>query len=509
MKVFPTQPWPRIAGIRIWMQILALSTLTGSGLGQPFWPQFRGPTGQGVATGARPPLAFSMTNALWATALPPGHSSPCVWGDRIFLSSCETNKLECRAYERASGRLLWAKPVPTEKIEATHPFNNPAAATPAADAAHVVFYFGSYGLLAYTHDGRLAWERKLPAPVSRGNYGSASSPILCGDLLVQALDTDEGGSRLLALNRATGETAWETPRPLFSCGWSTPVVWPGNGKPQIVLLGSKKLTAYAPADGKELWSVAGFPLETSPSPAFDDQQVFAGSAGIGGRSNPKFEGSGWAELLQFDTNQDGKIQITEVPESYRLVQRPQLPEGHPGRILPFPVRGMLEGMDKDKDGAATKEEWDLAMGEFEQMDAPILMALRPGAAKSDGPQPVAWKALRGIPEIPSPVCYQGKLFLVRDGGLVQCLAADSGSVIYQERLGVPGGYAASPVAADGRVYFASQSGTITVIDAGANQLKILATNALGESITATPAMADDKLYVRTEKHLFAFAARQN
>lgn len=467
----------------------------------------RGPAGQGVSSSAHPPLAFSTTNALWATELPAGHSSPCIWGGKIFLSTFESNRLECRAYDRASGRLLWAKPVPAEKIEATQPFNNPAAPTPAADAARVVFYLGSYGLLAYTHEGNLVWERKLPAQVSRGSYGSASSPVLCGDLLIQALDTDEGGSRLLALTRATGEKAWETPRPQFSSGWSTPVVWTGKGKPQIVLLGSKILTAYDPADGKELWSVPGFPIETAPSPAFDDKQVFACSTALGGRSSPKLDASTWQDLLQFDVKKDGNIQITNVPESYRLLIRPELPKGHPGRTLPFPVRGWLQSMDKDKDGAVTKEEWDSAMGNFERMDAPVLMALRPGDANGDGTPPLAWKVQRGIPEIPSPVCYQGKVFLVRDGGLVECVAADSGTVLYQERLGVAGGYAASPIAADGRLYLASESGTITVIDAGSDQLKVLASNALGEGITATPAMAEDKLYVRTEKHLFAFGPR--
>ena len=133
--------------------------------------------------------------------------------------------------------------------------------------------------------------------------------------------------------------------------------------------------------------------------------------------------------------------------------------------------------------------------------------LRPGNTNGDGTPEVAWKIQRGIPEIPSPVCYEGKVFLVRDGGLVECLNADSGTVLYNERAGVGGGYAGSPIAANGRLYLASQSGTIIVIDASSDQLKVLASNALGEKITATPAMAEDKLYVRTERHLFAFGAR--
>jgi outer membrane protein assembly factor BamB len=476
---------------------------------QPLWPQFRGPTGQGIAPSAHPPIEFSKSDALWATEVPPGHSSPCIWGSKIFLTTWAEKKLECRAYDRSSGKLAWAKPVKAETIEKTHAFSNPAAPTAAADAERVIFYFGSYGLLAFKHDGELAWEKQLPAQVSRGKYGSGSSPVLCDDLVILALDSDDGASRLLAFKRRTGEQAWEAPRPLFSAGWSTPVVWPGNGKSEIVVLGSRKLVAYDPAEGKELWSVAGFPMETVPSAAFDNDHLFACSAGMGGRSNPQFEAAAaWIDVLRYDSNKDGKIQFSEVPENYRLLQRPELPEGHPGRLFPAPLRPMLERMDKDKDGAVSHEEWTEALGAFEKMDVPVLMALRRSAEERDlGTNRVSWKTSRGIPETPSPLCYQGRLFLVRDGGLVQCLEAATGAVLYHERLGVPGGYSASPVAADNRVYLASQSGTISVIDARPNTLKVLARNALGEKITATPALVEDKIYVRTEKHLFAFGGR--
>src|SRR5215472_2851122 len=131
---------------------LFLCALSWQAMSQPFWPQFRGPSGQGISTSAKPPIKLNKTDAAWATELPPGHSSPCVWGDRIFLSSFSDGKLECRAYDRPSGKLLWAKPVNAEKIEKTHAFSNPAAPTPAADEKRVVFYFGSYGLLAFKHD---------------------------------------------------------------------------------------------------------------------------------------------------------------------------------------------------------------------------------------------------------------------------------------------------------------------------------------------------------------------
>lgn len=471
--------------------------------GQPYWPQFRGPQGQGVSTSAHPPLTFSTDKALWQTEVPPGHSSPVIWGGKIFFTCVEGKALDCRAYDRASGKLLWSRLVPAEKIEETQAFNNPAAPTAAVDAERVVFYLGSYGLLAFTHEGKPVWDKKLPIQVSRGHYGSGTSPILCNDLIVLANDTDEGGSRLLAFKRSSGELAWEAPRPLFTAGWSTPILWSEAGQPEIVLLGSKKLVAYQPETGKELWSVPGFPLETACSPAYEGERLLVCSAGVGGRSNSKFESDGWKQLIAFDKNQDGKVQFAEVPEGFHLIIRPELPEGHPGRLLPFDTREMIKGMDEDKDGALSEQEWTKSMDAFQSLDSPVLMAIRGGTTPKE--ERVVWKHGRGIPEIPSPLAYHGKAFLVRDGGIVQCIDIAEGKVLYEERLGTLGGYAASPIGAQDRVYLASQSGTITVIDADSNSLKVLAKNPLGEKISATPALAGDVIYVRTDKHLYAFA----
>ena len=482
---------------------LALLLVPWSSVGQPFWPQFRGPLGQGLSTSARPPVTFSRTNALWSTDLPPGHSSPVIWGNRIFVTCVEGEKLDCRAYDRSNGKLLWSKPVTVDKLEEAQAYNNAAASTPAADADLVVFYFGSYGLLAFNHAGEPLWEKKLPRQVSRGHYGAGTSPILCNDLVVLANDTDEGGSRLLAFKRKSGEQAWEAPRPLITAGWSTPVLWSGAGSPELVLLGSKKLVAYHPETGKELWSIPGFPLETTCSPAFEGDRLFACSSGIGGRSSEKFEFDGWKQLVAFDKNKDGKVQFEEVPENFHLIIRGELPEGHPGRTLPFNTREMIQGMDSDKDGALSESEWNKAMDAFVSMDSPVLMAVRGGPGPKDDER-IAWKYGRGIPEIPSPLACRGKVFLVRDGGILQCIDSAKGTVLYQERLGVLGGYAASPVSAQDHVYLASQSGTVIVVDAASDSLKILARNPLGEKISATPALAENAIYVRTEHHLFAF-----
>src|SRR5215831_5215325 len=205
---------------------LLLFLLCSAGLSsvkaQPFWPQFRGPNGQGVTDSAHPPTTFSSSeHALWSVEVPPGHSSPCVWGGRIFLSTFQADKLQCRAHDRATGKLLWTRDVPAKKMERTQAFNNPAAPTPAAGKDYVIFYFGSFGLLCFSHEGKELWHKELPVPVSGRNYGSASSPILVGDLAVQVLDSDDGSGRVLALEPSTGRTVWEAPRPLYSAGWST------------------------------------------------------------------------------------------------------------------------------------------------------------------------------------------------------------------------------------------------------------------------------------------------
>ncbi len=147
--------------IAVLLALLHIACSCARADGRTAWPQFRGPNGQGISASAHPPVVFSKASAAWSVEVPPGHSSPAVLGDKIFLTAFEAKKLDCRAYDRTTGKLLWAKPVAAEKIEETHAFSNPAAATPAADADHVVFYIGSYGLLAYTHDGQLSWERKL------------------------------------------------------------------------------------------------------------------------------------------------------------------------------------------------------------------------------------------------------------------------------------------------------------------------------------------------------------
>jgi outer membrane protein assembly factor BamB len=164
-------------------------------------------------------------------------------------------------------------------------------------------------------------------------------------------------------------------------------------------------------------------------------------------------------------------------------------------------------MDINKDGKITREEWDVMREMFAKAGNAVL-ALRAGGKGDITTSHLEWKATRSLPYVCSPVLHRGRLFTVKSGGLASCYEAKTGRVIYQdERLDAVGDYYASLVAADGNVLAISQKGIATVIDAGADSLKILAHNDLGEQVMATPAIVQGKLYVRTANQLFAFGEK--
>ncbi|MBE7503930.1 MAG: PQQ-binding-like beta-propeller repeat protein [Verrucomicrobiales bacterium] len=471
------------------------------------WPQFRGPNGQGLAPTARIPSRFGPdTNVLWKTPVPTGHSSPVVWNDRLFLTAkdkARPNELVTFAIDTTNGRLLWHQAVESTSPAGFHPLNHPASSTPAVDAERVYVYFGTYGLLAYDHAGTRVWQRRLEPPKSK--YGMATSPILHGDTLILAQDGDGNASHLLAVHRATGQTVWEQPRPLFKAGWSTPMIFSHDGSDELIVLGSRRLTAYDPVTGQERWWLGGFPEETVGVPVAGDGLLFASAAALGGRGDDYLDAAAtWKMTVEeFDRDRDNQIQRDEMTSGFAFIQRPELPRDNPGYGLP--VRDMdvlLQIFDHDKDGLISEAEWMQTMAGFAAHSQPYLAALRPGATRNARPSHLAWEIRRGIPETPSLLHCQGKLYLVRDGGVLTCLEAATGKELFRERIGAPGQYIASPVAAGDQLVVASVPGIVTVL-ALADELQILARNEFRESIFATPAVAGNRLYLRTAAHLYA------
>ncbi len=206
---------------------------------------------------------------------------------------------------------------------------------------------------------------------------------------------------------------------------------------------------------------------------------------------------------KFDRNHDNQIQRDEMTKGFAFIQRPELPKDNPGYGLP--VRSMdtlLKIFDHDKNRIISEAEWMETMSGFAAYSQPNLLAIRPGATRDAGKSHVAWGIRRGIPETSSLLYCRGKLYLLRDGGLLTCLEASTGKELFRQRIGASGQYIASPIAAGDKIVVASVRGVVTVIQVD-DKLKILARNNFGEKIFATPAIAENKIYLRTIGHLYA------
>ena len=462
--------------------LLCASTVAWSVFGAANWPQFRGPEASAVAVDGEPPVHFSpASNVLWKVALPPGNSSPVIWGDRVFLTAFDKPKLQATCLDRRDGKTLWSQTLTAERIEPTHRTATPAAPTAVTDGQWVYFYCGSFGLVAYDFEGREQWRRPFPPP--NLDFGTGASPILIGDLLILNRDQDLG-SELLAVDKRTGKTVWRTDRSEFRRGFATPFVWRHDGIEELVVPGSLWLKSYDLKDGSERWTVSGTSRVPCSSPAVGDGLLFSASWNIGGDEDDRVVMPPFEEFArEHDGNKDGNLKADEMPAG--------------------PVRERFPQMDLNKDGVVTAAEWQM-MREMFAKTGNALLAIRPGGRGDITATHVAWKVTRGLPYVASPLYHRGRVYTIKNGGLVSCYDAKTGKVFYQdERLDAPGDYYASIVAAGDKVFLSSLNGVVTVLQAG-DDLKVLARNRFGESISATPAIVEGKLYLRTASQLFGF-----
>jgi len=242
------------------------------------WPRFRGPNGAGVAeTSALPDSIGLDKHVVWKTALPPGHSSPVISGDHIFLTAFEGDKLFTFALDRGSGNILWRRESPRDRHEKLDTQNSPSSPTPAADGRSVYVFFPDYGLLSYTFDGKERW--RTPLGPFDNMYGMGVSPILAGDKVVLVCDQMHD-SFAAAFSQADGMQAWKTPRPQALSGHSTPIVYRPQregvqgGGIQIIAPGSFRLDAYDLASGKSVWWVNGLASEMKSVPVLDGDTIY-------------------------------------------------------------------------------------------------------------------------------------------------------------------------------------------------------------------------------------------
>jgi outer membrane protein assembly factor BamB len=472
----------------------------------PDWPQFRGPNATGIARGSKaPPTEFGPAkNVLWKTPLPAGHSSPVFWGDRIFLTGydAERKQLLLMSLDRTTGKQLWRQEVPYEKLANVHVVSTPATATPVVDGERVYAYFLDAGLVAYTLDGALAW--KLPLPAAQVRFGSGTSPVIAGDLLILSRDTTANPT-LFAVDRRTGTVKWQVAREILSTvvahsSYSTPVVL-GD---QVIVHGMMNITSYDVATGQKRWWVR-VPSTGTSTPAVAGDTVYVAAWSPFGEADQLPPLPDFATAVKaYDTDGSGTLNQAELTASkLKVFERPEVPDV-PGATMAVP----LSMVDADKSGDVNEKEWNTMLGIVGAMKAEHgVLAIKPDGQGDVTATNVMWRENRSVPEVPSPLVYEHRVYSVRNGGVLTCLDTATGKLVYRERLGAAGPYYSSPIVAGGRIFIGSGDGTLVVFAPG-DALKVLARNDLGEPIFATPAVSPDGiLYVRTPSALYAFAER--
>lgn len=429
-----------------WITLLAIVVLSNFSVsaqqgGKASWPQFRGLNSSGLG-GGKPPVHFGPDkNVLWKTAVGPGLSSPIIWDRRIFLTEFDS------ANKQLTTLCIDRRSGKILWRRTVAPEQIEKVHEISSPAGSTPVTDGERVYVYFGSYGLLCYDLngnlkwEKRFPMPENPYGAVASPIIAGDLLV--LNHQGKDAYLLAVNRRDGRTVWKTDRSMFQYGWSTPVHWRHDGIDEIVVLGG---------DFKPNQRLMAYNL------ADGAERWWVGGLPPSGKSTPVL-GGGMVFLAAPDI-------ILETAAETRNPER---------------------------------------AAEFYAKNSARVMAVRPGGKGEVSQANIAWSERKGVPGVPSPLYYNGRLYTFLNGGIVFCRVAKTGELVYSGRLGAPGYYYSSPVAADNKVYIASEEGVVVVLDGG-EQLKVLATNKLDGTILATPALADGNIYVRTENHLYAFGS---
>jgi outer membrane protein assembly factor BamB len=413
------------------------------------WPSWRGPGALGISAETGIPAKWDLSkNIKWKVEVPGlGHSSPIVWGDRIFVTtavnsnSAEDNfqkgfpmgnrkldtgdiswKVLC--YDKETGKLLWEKTAVTRKpVNGRHIKNSYASQSPVTDGTYVFAFFGDPGMYCYDFNGKLIWSKELGSFSMRSNWGMGSSPVLYKNYVIQTCDQETGKSFIIALDKKTGGTAWKTERDELS-SWSTPYVYDKGARPELVVNATKAIRGYDPETGKLLWECRGPATSiTTPTPTFINGLIIVSSG-----------------------------------------------------FMMDPIRPITAF----KPGATGD------------------ITLKANQTSSDA---IVWRQQIAAPYIPSPIAYNGRIYVVLDQGFIACYDANTGKEIFGKTRIDSTNFSASPVAMDGKIFFPSEDGVVYVIKAG-DQYELLAKNSFDESILASPAVSGGKMFIRTIKHLY-------
>ncbi len=408
------------------------------------WGQWRGPLATGVAPHADPPIQWSETeNVRWKVPLPGlGHSTPVVWGNRIFVTAAIPfgEKFEARpetapgahnnllvtqrhrfvviSLDRATGKILWqTKVYETVPHEGGHTSGSLASASPITDGKRVYAFFGSHGLYALDYSGKLLWKKTLGKMQSKHAHGEGATPVLYQQTL--AINWDhEGQSFVVAFDSATGKQKWRVERDEVT-SWASPIVVVHRGQPQLIVAGSKALRAYDLSNGKVIWSCGGLSHNVVATPVAADGMVFAASS--------------------------------------------------------YEKQALLAIRLKDAKGDIT------------------------------GSKNVVWSRIRTTPYVPSPLLYGEWLYFLRhyQNVLTRANTKTGDEPVGPFRLDGLGNIYASPVGAKGRIYITDLRGGTLVLDH--KKPKPLAFNQLDDSFSASAAIVDKELFLRGAEFLYCIS----
>ncbi len=415
------------------------------------WPTWRGPGGNGVASGTPPTTWSESNNVEWKTSIPGlGTSTPIVWENRIYLTTAvdtgkagpntppqagETQtrgrrgrggppanifKFSLMAVDLETGKVVWDQTLrEAQPHEGTHPDGTHASNSPVTDGERLFAFFGSNGVYALDLDGNVLWEKDLGDMQTRLGFGEGASPALWGDSLVVQWD-HEGDSFIVTLDANTGDERWRKAR-AEGTSWTTPRVIEVNGRPQVITVATAKIRSYDLETGDLVWEASGMTLNTIPSPVYEDGKVYLMSG---------FRGN-----------------------------------------------------------AAMAIDLASAKGDITETDS------------------VLWTLDRDTPYVPSPLLYDGLIYMLKSNdGILTVVDAASGDVVYgPQRLGDPANVYASPVGWGDNVLFLGRDGAAAIIKAGRN-FEVLSTNELEDRFDASPVIVGDRLLLRGRSNLYSIKA---
>ena len=475
---------------------LLIAALSLSSVAAEDWSQFRGPNGTGVSATTGLPTEFGPDkNVIWKTPLPPGHSSPVLTRNRVFVTAHgkekDTYKLLVICLDRQTGKILWQREVPRTRTGRLQNVNGPASPSPVTDGENVYVFFQEFGLVSYDAAGKERW--KMPLGPFNMFYGFGASPIVVDDKVILPVDQDNPSSFLVAVDKNSGRLRWKVDRPEVISGYSTPIVYqPKQGAKQVIIPESFQLSAYSVEDGKRVWFVRGLACEMKSIASHDAEYLYVNGWGFPqNQPGEQVKTVTFAEgLARYDTNHDGLIAKSEISGK---------------EMMDKMLRDAFEAFDSNRDDKLNEKDWAIFRAMMASENG--LLAVKLGGSGDQTSTAIRWRYTKPVPQVPSTLLYKNVLYMVNDGGILISFDPTTGNVIKQGRLqGAIDKYFSSPVAADDKVFLIGEGGAVSVLKA-AGDWQILKVNQLDDECFATPAIADGRIYIRTRSALYCFGSK--